>query len=190
MDLSLYLRLYWEFFKTGLFSIGGGMATLPFLAEMSDRTGWFTRGQLADMVAVAESSPGPIGINTATYVGYTTAGNIGGIISTIGIVTPSIIVILIIAKVLTKFRENRIVNSIFYFLRPASLALIVCALLSLVEMAFFSLEDGNIVISSFNYIGLGFAVLIYILANKFKYTKKIHPIAWIGFGAVFGILIF
>lgn len=190
MDLTLYLRLYWEFFKTGLFSIGGGMATLPFLSEMADRTGWFTRGQLADMVAVAESSPGPIGINTATYVGYTTAGNIGGIISTLGIVTPSIIVILIISKILAKFRENKIVNSIFYFLRPASLALIVCALLSLVEMAFFSMENDSFVISSFNYIGLGFAVLIYILANKVKYTKKIHPIAWIGFGAIFGILIF
>lgn len=190
MDIILYLRLYWEFFKTGLFSVGGGMATLPFLSEMADRTGWFTRGQLADMVAVAESSPGPIGINTATYVGYTTAGNIGGIISTMGIVTPSIIVILIVAKVLAKFRTNRIVNSIFYFLRPASLALIVCALLSLVEMAFFSAKDGYIIISSFNYVGLIFAIIVYLLANRIKYTKKIHPIAWIGFGALFGIIAF
>lgn len=69
----IYLRLFWEFFKTGLFSVGGGLATLPFIYDMSDRTGWFTYQQIADMVAVSESTPGPIGVNTATYVGYITA---------------------------------------------------------------------------------------------------------------------
>ena len=70
----IYLRLFWEFFKTGLFSVGGGLATLPFIYDMSDRTGWFTYQQIADMVAVSESTPGPIGVNTATYVGYITGG--------------------------------------------------------------------------------------------------------------------
>ena len=70
----LYLQLFWEFFKTGLFAIGGGMATLPFLYDMADKTGWFTRAQLADMIAVSESTPGPIGVNMATYVGYLTKG--------------------------------------------------------------------------------------------------------------------
>ena len=93
----IYLQLFWEFFKTGLFAIGGGLATLPFLYEVSDKTGWFTHGQLIDMVAVAESTPGPIGVNVATYVGYTTAGIPGGIIATLGLTVPSLTVILIIA---------------------------------------------------------------------------------------------
>ena len=70
----LYLQLFWEFFKTGLFAVGGGLATLPFLQDMADRTGWFTHAQLADMLAVSESTPGPIGVNMATYVGFTTGG--------------------------------------------------------------------------------------------------------------------
>ena len=92
----IYLRLFWEFFKTGLFAVGGGLATLPFIYDMSDRTGWFTYQQIADMVAVAESTPGPIGINMATYVGYTTGGVFGSLVATLGIVTPAIVIILII----------------------------------------------------------------------------------------------
>ena len=93
----IYLRLFYEFFKAGLFAVGGGMATLPFLYDISDSTGWFTHSQLADMIAVSESTPGPIGVNMATYVGYTTGGIPGAVIATLGIITPSIIIILIIA---------------------------------------------------------------------------------------------
>ena len=125
----IYLRLFWEFFKTGLFSVGGGLATLPFIYDMSDRTGWFTYQQIADMVAVSESTPGPIGVNTATYVGYVTAGVPGALIATLGLVTPAVICILIIASCLKKFRENRFVDHAFYGLRPASAGLIAAALL-------------------------------------------------------------
>ena len=120
----IYLRLFWEFFKTGLFSVGGGLATLPFIYDMSDRMGWFTYQQIADMVAVSESTPGPIGVNTATYVGYITGGVPGALIATLGLVTPAVICILIIASCLKKFRENRFVDHAFYGLRPASAALI------------------------------------------------------------------
>ena len=123
----IYLRLFWEFFKTGLFSVGGGLATLPFIYDMSDRTGWFTYQQIADMVAVSESTPGPIGVNTATYVGYVTAGVPGSLIATLGLVTPAVICILIIASCLKKFRENRFVDHAFYGLRPASAGLIAAA---------------------------------------------------------------
>ena len=109
----LYLRLFYEFFKTGLFAVGGGMATLPFLYDMADSTGWFTHGQLADMVAVSESTPGPIGVNMATYVGFTAGGIPGAVIATIGEVTPSIIVILIVAAMLTKFRNSKYVENAF-----------------------------------------------------------------------------
>ncbi len=109
----IYLQLFYEFFKTGLFAVGGGLATLPFLYDMADRTGWFTRPQLADMLAVSESTPGPIGVNMATYVGFITCGIPGAIISTLGLVTPSVIVILIIAAFLKAFRHNRYVEAAF-----------------------------------------------------------------------------
>ena len=94
----IYIRLFFEFCKVGLFAVGGGLATIPFLSDLGSRTGWFTAGQLADMIAVSESTPGPIGINMATYAGYTAAGVPGGIISTLGLVFPSLVIILIIAS--------------------------------------------------------------------------------------------
>ncbi len=103
----IYFQLFFEFFKTGLFAVGGGMATLPFLYDMAEKTEWFTSGQLADMIAVSESTPGPIGVNMATYVGFTTAGIGGAIIATIGLITPSIIIIIIISYFLKSFRENK-----------------------------------------------------------------------------------
>ena len=102
----ILLRLFWEFFKTGMFSVGGGLATLPFIYDISDKTGWFTHQQIADMIAVAESTPGPIGINMATYVGFTTAGVIGSLVATLGIITPDIIIILIIASFRWRRREH------------------------------------------------------------------------------------
>ena len=104
----LYLQLFWEFFKTGLFAVGGGLATLPFLQDMADRTGWFTHAQLADMLAVSESTPGPIGVNMATYVGFTTGGIGGALVATIGLVTPSVIVILIVAAFLKSLSRQQV----------------------------------------------------------------------------------
>ena len=123
----LYLQLFWEFFKTGLFAVGGGLATLPFLQDMADRTGWFTHAQLADMLAVSESTPGPIGVNMATYVGFTTGGIGGALVATIGLVTPSVIVILIVAAFLNAFRDSKWVSAAFYGLRPASTGHIAAA---------------------------------------------------------------
>ena len=146
--MIIYLKLFWEFFKAGLFAIGGGMATVPFLQEISRKTGWYTAGDLADMIAVSESTPGPIGVNMATYVGYTTvsrlfgpvAGILGGILSTVGLVMPSVIIILIVARFLEKFRENRYVNAAMYGLRAASVALISSAGISIVLIAVFQVN--------------------------------------------------
>ena len=122
--MMIFIRLFYEFFKAGLFAIGGGMATLPFLYNISDKTGWFTYGQLADMVAISESTPGPIGVNMATYVGFTTAGIPGAVVATVGLITPSIIIILIIAGFLKSFKDSKYVQNAFYGLRPASTGLI------------------------------------------------------------------
>ncbi len=189
----LYLRLFWEFFKTGLFAIGGGMATIPFLYDISDATGWFTHNDLANMIAVSESTPGPIGVNMATYVGFVSGMNdgnvltaiLGAVTATVGLITPSVIVILIVAAVLKSFRDNKYVNSAFYGLRPASTGLIAAAGLSVLFANLFT--DGQIAIAFFNWKGLILAVVLWVLTNLIKKTKGLHPIVFIGISAVAGV---
>lgn len=123
----IYLTLFYEFFKIGLFAIGGGAVTIPFLFDLSEKYGWFTTAQLADMIAVAESTPGPIGVNMATFAGYQTAGISGGIIATFGLVLPSVIIIILIARLLTRFSCNPHVQTLLTSIRPGVLALIIFA---------------------------------------------------------------
>ena len=187
----ILLRLFWEFFKTGLFSVGGGMATLPFLYRMSETQGWFTAEQLADMVAVSESTPGPIGVNMATYVGFTTAGIPGSVIATIGLVTPSVIVILIIARVLQKFRTNRYVDAAFYGLRPCSVGLIAAAGLLVVKIALFTLDryaETHAILDALNIKAILLTVTLLILTRGVKAVKKLHPIFFILASALVGIV--
>ncbi len=187
----IYFQLFLEFFKTGLFAVGGGMATLPFLYDMADKTNWFTSAQLADMIAVSESTPGPIGVNMATYVGYTTAGVWGGLVATLALITPSIIIILIISYFLQSFRENKHVDAAFYGLRPASTGLIAGAGMTVVMITLIQLDlfknTGNIV-DLFNWKSLILAVGIYVLTNHVKQTKKLHPVFFIAGSAIIGIL--
>ena len=204
----LFLRLFYEFFKTGLFAVGGGMATIPFLYNMADSTGWFTRIDVDNMIAVGESTPGPIGVNMATYVGYITGMNEGGlpfallgaVVATLGLITPSIIVILIIASFLKSFRNNRYVESAFYGLRPASTGLIAAAGLSVAVTNLFYTESEafNAVITKWsdifdpavvNWKGWALAAVLWVLTNKVKQTKKLHPIIFILGSAVVGIVL-
>ena len=190
----IYLLLFWEFFKTGLFAVGGGMATIPFLYDMSDATGWFTHTDLANMIAVGESTPGPIGVNMATYVGFITGMSengivgaiLGAVIATLGLITPSIIVILIIAAILKSFRNNHYVNSAFYGLHPASTGLIASAGLGVMMTNLF--YAGPISLSSVNWKGWLLAIALWVFTNKVKATKKLHPIVFIACSAVVGIL--
>lgn len=194
----LYLRLFWEFFKTGLFAVGGGMATIPFLYNMADATDWFTRNDIANMIAVGESTPGPIGVNMATYVGYVTGGSVGGVpaavlgaaVATLGLVTPSIIIILIIASFLKSFRNNRYVENAFYGLRPASTGLIAAAGLSVVVSNLFFAEtlDQGFSLAFFNWKGWILAAVLWTLTNKVKQTKGLHPILFILASAVAGVV--
>jgi len=184
------LRLFWEFFKIGAFSVGGGMATLPFLYDMSDRLGWFSYDQIADMLAVSESTPGPIGINMATYTGYTTAGILGSIAATLGMILPGIIIVLIVVSALDKFRGNRYVDAAFYGLRPASTGLIAAAGILVIEIALLDLklfsETGRL-LDAFDIKAILLAAVILVLTRWFKPTKKLHPIVFIAFSAVVGI---
>ena len=187
----IYLQLFWEFFQTGLFAVGGGMATIPFLYDMSDKTGWFTHQDLANMIAVGESTPGPIGVNMATYVGYITGmgqggiGNaiLGAVTATLGLVLPSLIVILIVAAMLKRFKDSPLVQKAFYGLRPASTGLITAAGISVAVANLFGSAPFSI-----NWKGWILAVILWLLTNKVKQTKKLHPIVFIGVSALAGIL--
>ena len=187
----IYLRLFAEFFFTGLFSVGGGLATLPFLYDMADRTAWFSYSQLADMIAISESTPGPIGVNMATYVGYTTAGIPGAVISTLGLIAPEFIVIMLIARVLEQFRKNKYVDAAFYGLRPCSVGLIAAAGFLVVKIALLNPEayalSGNI-LSLFNLKAIILGAVLLLLTRGIKKTKDLHPAFFIIFSAIAGIV--
>ena len=180
------LRLILEFMKTGLFSVGGGLATLPFLYEMSDKTGWFSHADIADMIAVSESTPGAIGINMSTYAGFRTAGVLGGVLASMGLAAPSIIITLIIARFLHRFRENRLVEGAFYGLRPASIAMITAAGLNVAKVALVNLsayaQSGSLA-DLFTWKAIALGVLIFIGQRKLKWS----PVIFIAISAVVGI---
>ena len=174
--MTLYLRLYWEFFKTGLFAIGGGMATLPFLKDIGATTGWFSQTDLMNMLAVSESTPGPVGINMATYVGYTVGGVPGAI---------------------AKFRDSQYVANAFYGLRPASTGLIgaACAGVMLQVIAGItsaSQEDSILMKFSWDgaisWSGIILALVLLVFTRYIKKTKDLHPIVFIGVSAVIGVV--
>lgn len=185
------LLLFCEFLKIGLFSVGGGMATLPFLYDLSDSTGWFTHAQLADMLAVSESTPGPVGINMATYVGYTVGGFGGALLATLGVILPGTVIVLIIASMLDKFRGNKYVDAAFYGLRPASTGLIAAAGVSVVSIALLNTSlyaaTGNL-LDLISVKAVILAAVLWVLTNLVKPTKKLHPVVFIAASAVAGIV--
>ena len=193
--MMIFLELYFRFFMVGLFSIGGGLATLPFLTSMGEATGWFDAMDISNMVAISESTPGPIGINMATYIGYqigsqlgTPFGILGSIIASIGEVTPCVVIIIIISRMLMKFRDSKYVEYAFYGLRAASVGLIAAAWLGVAKIAFFHSdimsESGNFLMAV-DYKSIILSAVIFFLVTKFK---KLHPIALIAVSAVIGII--
>ena len=184
----IYLQLFWEFFKTGLFSVGGGLATLPFLSRMSNRFGWFTQEDLGNMLAVSESTPGPIGVNMATYVGNLTGGIVGGLVTTMALILPSYLVILMIASVMERFRENRHVQGAMSLLRPASVGMVSAAVLGVLQSVLLNMDAVKAL--QWNQMVL-LPSLIVFLALLVFYTKfnKLHPIVILAIGAVAGIVL-
>ena len=182
------LNLMYEFFKTGLFSVGGGRATLPFVYEMSARhPEWFSNADIADMIAISESTPGAIGINMSTYAGFRAAGIPGGILASLALALPCVIIILIIARFLAKFRQNRLVEGAFYGLRPASLAMISAAGLNVARIALVNMEaltNGAGLGEFFIWKAIILAVLIFIGQKKLKWS----PLIFIALSAVVGII--
>ena len=182
----IFLQLFYEFFKTGLFAVGGGLATLPFLEDISQRTGWFTSAQLADMLAISESTPGPIGVNMATYVGFETAGILGSLCATVGLVMPSVILIILISKVLAKFRTNTYVEAAFYGLRPASVAMVASAGIGVAMTTLLNLTASGFAVLRWRELVL--AAVILVLTNFVPKVKKFHPVVFIALAAAVGII--
>ena len=188
----ILLCLYWEFFKVGLFAVGGGLATLPFLYSMGAKTGWFTATQVADMLAVSESTPGPIGVNMATYVGFTTAGVPGSVCATLGLVTPSLLVILMIAAALKAFRSSPYVNGAFYTLRPASTGLIAAAGWSVLVLVLLDLplyRATGALTDLIRWKNLVLFAVLWCMTNLVKPMKKLHPVVFIALAAAVGVVL-
>ncbi len=187
---QLALTLAFEFAKIGLFAVGGGLATLPFLTDLSVKYGWYSQAQLANMIAISESTPGPIGINMATYAGYLALGIPGAFIATIALVTPSIIIILLIAKFMANFSENKMVKSAFAGLRPAVAAMIASALVGLMQVTLVlpAFSISNIQLALFNWKAI-FVFLVVLVLVHVKKFEKVHPVVWLAGSAVCGILL-
>ncbi len=188
----IYLKLFFEFFKIGLFAVGGGAATIPFLSSLSEKTGWFTQTDLANMIAISESTPGPIGVNMSTYAGYLTGGMggnaaIGAVIASLGLVAPSIIITLIISGVLTRFKENKIVKNVFYGLRPASVGLIAAAAFEVIKVSLINIGaflDTGAAFELFRLKEIILFVMLFLAIRKLK----LHPVVYVLISAVIGII--
>ena len=185
------LRMMWEFFKTGIFAVGGGMATIPFLQEMGEKYGYFTGEELLDMIAVSESTPGAIGINMATYAGIKAYGPIGGILATLSLVAGPITIILVIARMILAFKNSKTVKDAFTTLRPATAGLILGAMSSVLVITLFDPEafrqTGNL-LSLIRPLPLVIFAAFTLVLFKFKKLSPIWVIvAGAGIGMVLGL---
>ncbi|MDD3347187.1 chromate transporter [Oscillibacter sp.] len=184
----IYLQLFWEFLKIGLFAVGGGMATLPFLQRLADSTGWYSQALITDMIAISESTPGPIGINMATYVGCNVAGFFGGVVATMGEILPSIVIVVLVSKSLERFRGSKLVDAAFYGLRPAVTGLIAAAGLSVIKVSMFHFdlyEKTGALLDAIDFKKIIFFALAFVAIKKFK----LHPIVYIACAAVIGLML-
>ena len=186
--MMTFVLLFLEFFKIGLFAIGGGLATLPFLIDLASKyPTWLTMQDVSNMIAVSESTPGPMGINMATFVGNNVGsmvtgnslgGILGGLCATLGEVTPSIIIIIIVAGILSKFKSNKYVKWAFYGLRATVIALIGYAACQVYKVAFFT--DGMVRWPKL--------ILFFLLLFGMVKFKKVHPVVWIFVAAAIGLI--
>lgn len=181
--MNLMVILLLEFFKVGMFAIGGGLATLPFLYQVGAVYKWFSPKDLTQMFAIANIMPGPPGINLTTQIGFKVANFWGALIAVIGILIPSVIFVFIISKLLKEFEDNKFVKSIFYILKPVSCGMITGIGFKLLKSIVFT--SGNIALASIDWLALILLFILIILSLK----KEHSPLFYLGFSAVAGIFI-
>ena len=182
--MSNLVLLFLEFMKIGLIAVGGGPATLPYLMELTEKYDWYTMTDLTNMIAVSESTPGPLGLNMATYAGFKTLGTFGGVVSTTGLVIPSIIIICLIARFLEHFNENKYVKGAFSAIRPAVFAIIAVSVFGVCKVSMFVEENGAYtpIVKTLILCIIVFALL------QVKKLQKYHPAFWLLFAAIVGIV--
>ncbi len=181
----ILLNLFWTFFQVGILSFGGGYAALPIICEkVTSENPWLTMEEFTDVVTISQMTPGPIGINAATFVGMRLQGILGGICATLGFVAPACIIVTILAVIYKKYRKSDVMGGILTGLRPASVGLIASAALSIIVTAFFGTELFEINLKNTDFIAVGVCVLSYILMKKVK--KLSSPIAIIILSGVIG----
>lgn len=192
----IYLILVFEFFKIGLFAAGGGLATLPFLTALADKYPWLSSEMISQMVALSESTPGPLGINMATYAGYMAGYNtfnsplLGvttAFTATASLVAPSFIIIMIVARMLDRYKNSAIVNDAFSTLRPAVAGLIAAAAWSVIGVTLFNFT-ASAFSEAFKLPEIALFAVMMVITNV-KPMKKLHPLVFIGIAAAAGILI-
>lgn len=171
--MNLFIQLFLQFFHVGVFSFGGGYATLPFLYDIAEKYHWYSAKQLTDMLAISSITPGPIGVNVATFAGFATSGILGSLIATTAIILPSYIIVTIVYKVLDKFRTNRNVKGAIRGLKPAG-----CALLSAVGIKLLFTSNLHL---------LGILILVAFVVASLK--QKHDPLFYLGISAVLGLVI-
>lgn len=188
--MLLYLELFFTFFKIGLFTIGGGYAMIPLLQNELISKGWATLEEIINFIAISESTPGPFAINMSTFVGVKMGGVIGSVLTTAGIVLPSFIIILIIAKYFYNFKDNFYVQGALYGLRPAVIGLLCSSVFSIFVNNFVLdkslLLSFSQITSAIDFKGVAILIVSYFIYNKFK----MHPIKLIGICAMFGIILY
>lgn len=169
----IYLQLFWQFFQIGIFSFGGGYATLPFLYEIADKFHWYTTSDLTNMLAISSITPGPVGVNVATFAGFNSAGILGSLLATTAVILPSFVIVTIVSKTLEKFKTNRFVKNAVRSLKPAG-----CALLTSVGI--------KLLFTSNLYL---FGTLLLILLIILSFIKKLDPLFYLGVSAVAGLVL-
>lgn len=182
--MSLLINLFWTFFNIGIFTIGGGYAMIPLIEQEVVSNGWISLPLMTDFIGISESTPGPFAVNIATFIGSTTSGLWGAVFSTLGVILPSFIIILIIARYFHHFKDNFYVKKTMLVLRPATLGLVASAVYLIFSASFIEVDYTN---GAFNIPGAIILALLFCIRFKFK---KIHPVAVIGLSAVLGILLF
>lgn len=182
----IYLVLFWEFLKIGLFAVGGGPATIPFLMDLMERYQWYTEDEFTNLIAISESTPGPVGVNMATYSGYLAAGVFGALVATLSLIFPSVVIILVIAKFLGNFKDNQTVQGIFYGLRPAVTGLIATSAFGIIEIALFAQTTTGYTVHMKTLL-LFVVIFLFMQINK---LKQMHPGIWMLGAALIGLVLF
>ena len=178
----IFWQLFFEFFVTGLFSIGGGLAALPFLYKIADKYTWFQAEILPNMVAISESTPGPIGINMATYAGFHAAGLTDALIATISLALPSFLIIICISRPLYRIKDHYLTKSVLYTLRPIVTGLIAVSCWEVMKITLFHFSADNVSVL-FNWMTIAVIAVTWFLYQKYK----AHPIFYIAACAAVGI---